>query len=128
MKTILFQLRTEGLIITDLHRRSAIRAEKCYPRNFDSLLSTSNTWPYHSATDKCDELTTRDVRVNHILDDGRIVSHSEIEDKLLELAGRNTEDFFSPRAERLASAYRERGRRVAFAEPEPDPKGPIAAE
>lgn len=71
-------------------------------------------------------LAQRGVRVTHILDDGRVVSHSEIEDKLLEISGRNTEDFFAPRAERLATAYRERARKVAFAEP--DPGGPIAAE
>ncbi len=68
------------------------------------------------------------VRVNHILDDGQIVSHTEIEDKLLELSGRDTDDFFAPRAERLETAYRERARKVAFAEPQPDSDGPIAAE
>jgi uncharacterized protein (DUF488 family) len=72
-------------------------------------------------------LAQRGVRVNHILGDGGVVSHSEIEDKLLELSRRDTEDFFASRAERLAVAYRERARKVAFAEP-PDPGGPIAAE
>ncbi|MGO8975279.1 MAG: hypothetical protein ACLQNV_17350 [Steroidobacteraceae bacterium] len=66
--------------------------------------------------------------MNHILDNGKIVSHREIEDKLLELSGRNTDDFFAPHAERLATAYRERARKVAFAEPRPDPSDPIAAE
>ena len=70
----------------------------------------------------------RGIRVSHILSDGRVLSHSEIEDKLLELSGRSTEDFFAPRAERLAAAYRERARKVAFAEPQPDPGDPIAAE
>jgi uncharacterized protein (DUF488 family) len=73
-------------------------------------------------------LAQRGVRVNHILDNGNVVSQDEIEDKLLELTGRNTDDFFAPRAERLATAYRERARKVAFAEPQPDPGGPIAAE
>lgn len=73
-------------------------------------------------------LAQRGVHVGHILGDGRVVSHSEIEDKLLELSGRGTEDFFAPRSERLAVAYRERARKVAFAEPQPDPGGPIAAE
>ncbi len=73
-------------------------------------------------------LAHRGVRVNHILDNGKIVSHREIEDKLLELSGRNTDDFFAPHAERLATAYRERARKVAFAEPRPDPSDPIAAE
>ena len=62
-------------------------------------------------------LAQRGVRVTHILDDGRMVSQSEIEDKLLEISGRNTEDLFAPPAERLATAYRERARKVAFAEP-----------
>lgn len=73
-------------------------------------------------------LAQRGVRVSHILDNGNVVSHTEIEDKLLDLTGRNTDDFFAPRAERLATAYRERARKVAFAEPQPDPGGPIAAE
>lgn len=73
-------------------------------------------------------LAERGVRVNHILDDGRIVSHSEIEDKLLKISGRNAEDFFAPRRERLAAAFRERARKVAFAEPAPNPRGSIAAE
>ena len=73
-------------------------------------------------------LTQHGVRVNHILDNGNIVSQNQIEDKLLELSGRNADDFFAPRAERLATAYRERARKVAFAEPQPDPGGPIAAE
>ena len=65
--------------------------------------------------------------MNHILDNGNVVSQDEIEDKLLELSGRNADDLFVPRAERLATAYRERARKVAFAEPQPDPGGPIAA-
>jgi len=73
-------------------------------------------------------LAERGVRVRHILDNGSVVGQDEIEDKLLELSGRNTDDFFAPRAERLAAAYRERARKVAFAEPQTDPGGPIAAE
>jgi uncharacterized protein (DUF488 family) len=66
-------------------------------------------------------LTERGIRVSHILGRGEIVSHARIEDKLLELSGRSTDDFFAPRAERLAGAYRDRARKVAFAEPRPDP-------
>jgi uncharacterized protein (DUF488 family) len=73
-------------------------------------------------------LAQRGVRVNHILDDGNIVSHSEIEDALLRLSGRDTADLFAPPSERLAAAYRERARKVAFAEPQPSPGGSIAAE
>ncbi len=73
-------------------------------------------------------LAHRGVRVSHILGDGQVVSHAGIEDKLLELSGRSTGDFFAPDSERLAAAYRERARKVAFNEPQPDPGGPIAAE
>jgi uncharacterized protein (DUF488 family) len=61
-------------------------------------------------------LAERGIGVSHILDDGRVVSHAEIEDKLLEITGRNANDLFAPRAERLAAAYRERARKVAFVE------------
>lgn len=73
-------------------------------------------------------LAQRGVRVRHILDNGNVVSQDEIEDKLLDLSGRKADDFFTPRAERLASAYRDRARKIAFAEPQPDAGGPIAAE
>jgi uncharacterized protein (DUF488 family) len=70
-------------------------------------------------------LAERGVRVSHILGDGKIVGHTVIEDRLLELSGRNTDDLFALRAERLTTAYRERARKVAFAAPRPD--GPTAA-
>lgn len=73
-------------------------------------------------------LAQRGVRACHILDNGQVVCQDEIEDKLLVLSGRDTKDLFAPRAEQLAAAYRERARKVAFAEPQPDPGGPIAAE
>lgn len=73
-------------------------------------------------------LANRGIRVGHILDNGEVVSQGKLEDELLELSGRDTEDLFASRAERLAAAYRERARRVAFAEPRSDPGGPVAAE
>lgn len=68
------------------------------------------------------------IRVSHILDNGRVVDHAEIEDRLLELSGRNADDLFASRSERLAAAYRERARKVAFAEPQADPRSPMTAE
>ena len=65
-------------------------------------------------------LAQRGVRVSHILDDGRVVAHAEIEDWLLKLSGRNADDLFVPRPERLAAAYRERASKVAFTEPQAD--------
>jgi uncharacterized protein (DUF488 family) len=73
-------------------------------------------------------LAQRGVRVNHILDDGSIVSQNQIEEALLRLAGRDAADLFAPPSERLATAYRARARKVAFAEPQPGSGGPIAAE
>jgi uncharacterized protein (DUF488 family) len=66
-------------------------------------------------------LTQRGVRVSHILDDGGIASHAEIEEKLLEIASRNSADLFASRSERLATAYREYARKVAFAASPPEP-------
>jgi uncharacterized protein (DUF488 family) len=67
------------------------------------------------------------VKINHILSDGSIVSQSGIEERLLRMSGRESSDLFAPRKERLAAAYRERGRKVAFAEPS-SAERPVAAE
>lgn len=53
-------------------------------------------------------LTAEGAAVGHILGDGTLLPHAAIED---ELAG---EDLITPRAERLAAAYRERARKIAF--------------
>ena len=73
-------------------------------------------------------LAQRGVNVGHILSDGSIVSHHQIEDRLLELTGRKEDDLFAARSERLADAYRERARKVAFAERQPDPRSPMTTE
>ncbi len=68
------------------------------------------------------------ITVKHVLSDGRIATHLKIEEQLLELSGREADDLFASREERLSVAYRDRARKVAFAEPQPDPKGPIASK
>jgi uncharacterized protein (DUF488 family) len=73
-------------------------------------------------------LTARGVRVGHIQGNGAIATQDQIENRLLELSGLSTDDMFAPREERLATAYRDRARKVAFAQPQSDPRGPIAAE
>jgi uncharacterized protein (DUF488 family) len=73
-------------------------------------------------------LAERGVRVGHILDDATIVPHAQIERRLLELAGRNADDMFVSGEDQLAAAYRERARKIAFAERKPDPRNPMAAE
>jgi len=62
-------------------------------------------------------LAQRGVRVGHILDSGKVVSHGEIENDLLALTGHDSDDLFAPRAQRLAAAYRDHARKVAFATP-----------
>ena len=62
-------------------------------------------------------LKERGARVSHLLDSGECVSHSAIEDELLARTGRTGDDLFAPRDERLAAAYREHARKVAFAQP-----------
>ena len=57
------------------------------------------------------------VSVGHILSDGAIAAHGEIEDRLLALAERRGGDLFATREERLAAAYRSRARKVAYARP-----------
>jgi uncharacterized protein (DUF488 family) len=73
-------------------------------------------------------LAKRGVDVKHILPDNAIIEHAQIEDRLLKISGRENDDMFVPREERLATAYRERARKVAFSEPKFDPEGPVAAE
>jgi hypothetical protein len=73
-------------------------------------------------------LRARDVEVRHILSNGQIVSQSDIENRLLDMAGRQNDDMFASREERLAIAYRDRARKVAFVEPKDGPSGDVAAE
>ena len=73
-------------------------------------------------------LVERGARVGHILDDGSIVSHADLEKELIQLWDPNGDDFFASRPEQLMNAYRARARQVAFRESEPDPGGTMAAE
>jgi uncharacterized protein (DUF488 family) len=66
-------------------------------------------------------LSQQGIRVSHMLNDGNVIGHIEIEDKLLEISGRTTEELFASRSQRLTLAYRERARKVAFVEPRPVP-------
>jgi uncharacterized protein DUF488/helicase-like protein len=73
-------------------------------------------------------LVNRGIQVSHIVGDGSIVAHAAIEEMLLERSGKGGDDLFTPRSERLANAYREQARKVAYTEPRPDTRGPISAE
>ncbi len=67
------------------------------------------------------------VKVSHLLSHGEPVAQSEIEEQLLAMAGKQENDMFAAPAERLNDAYRERARKVAFAEA-PQPTDAVAAE
>lgn len=73
-------------------------------------------------------LAGRGVQVSHIQANGAIVTQDEVEGRLLELSGRGGDDLFAPREDRLAAAYRDRTRKVAFVQLRSDPQSPIAAE
>ncbi len=70
-------------------------------------------------------LSTKGARVSHILSNGAIASQSQIEDRLLQLAGRDSNDLFARPEERLAAAYRDRARVVADQEPHLPPMIPL---
>jgi uncharacterized protein (DUF488 family) len=59
-------------------------------------------------------LLDRECSVNHILADGSLETQKSIEDRLLVLEAQ--EDLFIPRRERVSAAYRERSKKVAYAE------------
>ncbi len=63
------------------------------------------------------ELSNSGVDVGHILSDGTALAQEAIEDRLLNIEGKNRNDLFASRFELLATAYRERSRKVAFASP-----------
>jgi uncharacterized protein (DUF488 family) len=61
-------------------------------------------------------LVERSHNVEHILSNGQIVSHDNIEERLLDMAGARSGDLFLGHVERLAVAYRQRAMKVAYAE------------
>jgi uncharacterized protein (DUF488 family) len=62
------------------------------------------------------------IEVAHILGSGEIVTHSQIEERLLTIEGLAEEELFlRAREERLAKAYRLRGSKVAYAESDEKP-------
>ena len=72
-------------------------------------------------------LAQRGVQVSHLLADGRTMPHSEAQQELLRLTGRDEEDLLMSPDERLATAYREHARKVAFQEQSVDLQESVAA-
>jgi uncharacterized protein (DUF488 family) len=54
------------------------------------------------------------ARVRHILPDGTATTQADAEAELLRRAGRDKEDLFMSAKERLAAAYRDHARKIAF--------------
>jgi len=61
-------------------------------------------------------LAERGLGVKHILVDGTLVDHRDIEEWLLKSEGRGSNDLFLSQSERLAEAYRKRARKIAYTE------------
>lgn len=73
-------------------------------------------------------LHERGTTVGHILASGIVIDQNEIEMTLLGIAGKRDADFFDPPETRLATAYRDRAAKVAYAEPKIDTDWTVAAE
>lgn len=58
-----------------------------------------------------------DTAAAHIMSDATVLGHAAFEQRLLQMAGRAAEDMFLSPTARLALAYRERARKVSYAEP-----------
>jgi len=61
-------------------------------------------------------LAQQRVNVRHILSDGGVIRHKEIEEQLLDMTGKTGDDFFESHDNRLATAYRRRSMKVAYSE------------
>jgi uncharacterized protein (DUF488 family) len=73
-------------------------------------------------------LSKKGLRLVHILGDGSSVSHEAIEERLLQLAGRSSDDLLMTAPERLSAAYRDRSLRVAYGDPHSNLKSQSAKQ
>lgn len=73
-------------------------------------------------------LHERGVAVRHILSDGQIIDHWQIQDKLMEMSGRSGIDLFESPAKRLSAAYRDRAVKVAYSERKSDAPNSVTVE
>jgi uncharacterized protein (DUF488 family) len=60
-------------------------------------------------------LRQQGLQVRHILTNGSVAAHEEVEARLLHLFDRANDDFFLPPSERVAEAYRQ-GEKIAYQE------------
>jgi uncharacterized protein (DUF488 family) len=68
----------------------------------------------HRAILVCRHLHADALPIHHILDDAKIESHSEAEERLLALVDLDHGDLFCDRGERLEQAYEIQGSRIAY--------------
>jgi uncharacterized protein (DUF488 family) len=73
-------------------------------------------------------LTSQGARLDHIMGNGTLMSQEAIEEKLLNLSGRSSDDLLMTASERLSAAYRDRSLKVAYVEPTLDIKSRAAKQ
>jgi len=61
-------------------------------------------------------LHERKTPVGHILKDGNVIEHKQIEDELLKLIHSNTNDLFASKSDLLEIAYKARSKSIAYRE------------
>ena len=62
----------------------------------------------------CRHLRGKGFPIQHILSDGKLESHEELEDRMLKLLGENQPSLFVSREQLLEQAYEEQGGRIAY--------------
>ena len=62
------------------------------------------------------KLVEQGLTVKHILADGGIESHEEVLDRLLDLVGLGSPDFFRTKEDAIREAYEKRGEAIAYSE------------
>ncbi len=67
----------------------------------------------------CRQLVAHGLKVEHILEDGRLESHKEALSRLLEELGLPERDLFRSRNEIIEEAYTRRGQKIAYTESAP---------
>jgi uncharacterized protein (DUF488 family) len=62
----------------------------------------------------CRHLKGRGFPMQHILGDGKLESHEELEDRMLKLLGKNQPSLFVSREQLVEQAYEEQGGKIAY--------------
>jgi len=66
----------------------------------------------------CKAIRTFGLQITHVLDDGRLETNAEAEQRLLAASGLPETDLFRSRDELIAEAYQKQAERIAWVEPE----------